>query len=114
MTAFTFKPGPPVEADNWSLSGEKITSAEKLDAIRAVLEKDGPILVQHRFLRQASAPDTRVFDDFDDFVAYLTEHAHAGDNIYVWSLWPLNRDTQPLAHGKCPDVDGYVPEGGAY
>jgi hypothetical protein len=110
----TFKPGSRVDADNWSIDGEKITSPEKLAAIKDVLEKHGPILVRHAFLRGGRAPSTVAFDDYDDFIAYLTENARAGDNVHVWSLWPFMRDSVPLAHGKCPADDGAVPKGGAY
>jgi hypothetical protein len=55
-----------------------------------------------------------VFEDYEDFIAYLTENARAGDKISVWSLWPFMRDTPPLAHGKCPSEDGAVPNKGPY
>jgi len=109
-----FKPGYRFEADDWRLDGEKISAPEKLAAIKKVLEESGPILVRHSFLRGGCAPHQVVFDDFEEFVAYLTEHARAGDSIGVWDLWPLMRDTEPLAHGKCPAGDGAVPKGGAY
>jgi hypothetical protein len=109
-----FKPGYRVEADQWSVEGEKISSPEKLSAIKKVLETDGPILVDHRFLRGARGPDTLVFDDYEEFISYLTGNARSGDLISVWNLWPLMRDTPPLAQGKCPADDGAVPKGGAY
>ena len=62
----------------------------------------------------ALGPATIVFSEFEDFEAYLTENARAGDKISVWSVWPFMRDTPPLATGKCPDADGAVPAGGAY
>jgi hypothetical protein len=40
-----FKSGHRVEADEWSLDGEKISSPEKLLAIKKVLETEGPVLV---------------------------------------------------------------------
>jgi len=110
----SFRPGYRVEADKWSPDGEKITSPEKLAAIKQVLEKDGPVLVEHKFLRGARAPHTAVFDDYEDFIGYLTEHARAGDKITVWNVWPFMRDTTPIVRGKCPADDGAVPEGGAY
>jgi hypothetical protein len=109
-----FKPGYRVEADKWSLDGEKITSSEKLDSIKKALEAEGPILVDHRFLRGGRGPDISVFDDYEKFVTYLTENARSGDLVTVWSLWPFMRDTAPLAQGKCPAEDGAVPKGGAY
>jgi hypothetical protein len=114
MTVFTFKPGTRAEEDEWSSAGETITSADKLDAIRRVLEREGPILMEHKFLRGAREPDTRVFSEYGEFVKHLLGHARAGDKISVWSLWPFMRDTPPLAIGKCPDADGAVPKGGAY
>jgi hypothetical protein len=55
-----------------------------------------------------------VFDDYEDFTAYLLENARAGDKVSVWSLWPYMRDTPPVASGKCPDADGAVPKKGPY
>jgi hypothetical protein len=110
----TFKPGHRVEVDEWTLDGEKISSPEKLAAIRHSLESEGPVLVEHRFLRGSCGPDTLVFADYEEFTTYLVENARAGDLISVWSLWPFMRDTAPLAQGKCPADDGTVPQGGAY
>src|SRR5437870_1365281 len=109
-----FKTGYRVEADEWNCDGEKISTPEKLIAIKRVLQESGPILVRHSFLRGGCAPHQEVFDDFEDFIAYLTEHAQAGDSIGVWDLWPLMRDTEPLAYGKCPAEDRAVPKRGAY
>src|SRR5947207_6337480 len=109
-----FKPGCRIEADEWTCEGEQISAPEKLAAIREALEKTGPVLVQHKFLRGARSPHERVFDDYGEFVAYLTGNARAGDKISVWSLWPFMRDTPPLADGKCPAEDGAVPNKGPY
>jgi len=114
MTEIRFKPGVRVESDRWTIDGEKISSPDKLIAIRTVLEKEGPVVLEHKFLRGARGPHTLVFDDYGEFIAYLNESAHAGDKITVWNLWPFMRDTTPLAYGKCPAEDGAVPEGGSY
>jgi hypothetical protein len=114
MSEITFKPGCRVEADEWTSDGEKICTPEKLAAIREVLDKTGPVLVQHKFLGGGCGPNDVVFDDYEEFIAYLTENARAGDKISVWSLCPFMRDIPPLAHGKCPDKDGAVPKKGAY
>ena len=110
----TFKPGYRVEADEWICDGEKISDPAKLATIKKLLEKDGPVLVEHKFLRGARAPHSVVFDDYEDFIEYLTAEARAGDKISVWSLRPFMRDTPPLAFGKCPAEDGAVPKKGAY
>ncbi len=110
----TFKPGTRVESDEWVLEGKKITDPACLSAIRELLREDGPVLLEDRYLRGACAPDHFVFSDFEDLTTYLTEKARAGDNIYVWNLSDFIRDAQPLAYGKCPDVDGAVPKRGPY
>jgi hypothetical protein len=114
MSELRFKPGYRVEADEWTCEGEKISTPEKLASIRAILKKDGPILVRHAFLRGARSPHQVVFEDYEDFIEYLNEHARSGDKISVWSLWPFMRDTPPLAYGKCPSDDGAVPRKGPY
>ena len=102
------------EGDGWSSEGSKITSPENLEAIRSVLEKEGPILVKHWFYRGGSGPQHLVFDEFEDFLSYLNEHAYAGDAIDVWSVWQICKPESCIAEGKCPDEDGQVPKGGAY
>ncbi len=114
MSLLTFKTLCRAETDHWSVDGEKITSPEKLEAIKKALEKSGPVLLEHRFYRGGCAPHHAVFDDFDDLVDYLKLNAKAGDAIHVWDVWPLMRDENRVAWGKCPAEDGAVPEGGAY
>ncbi len=61
------------EADGWISEGPAITSEQNLDAIREILENEGPVLVQHWFYRGASAPECRIFDDYDEFISFLNE-----------------------------------------
>src|ERR1051325_725898 len=114
MSEMKFRSGNRVDADEWTCDGEKISIPEKLSAIKRVLAESGPILVEHKFLRGGRAPHNVVFDDYEEFIAHLTEHARAGDKISVWNLWPFMRDTPPLVYGKCPAEDGAVPKKGAY
>ncbi len=102
------------EADDWSNEGQKITSQELLDLIRRTIETLGPVVVEHWYYRGSSAPNRVVFDDYDDFVAYLNEQASAGDAIDVWSFVRVCTQVNQLTSGKCPDEDGLVPKGGAY
>jgi hypothetical protein len=95
-----------VEADRWSSVGPKISSPDQLAAIKAVLDERGTILVQHKFLRGTRAPSLVVFEDFDDFVEYLSESARAGDKIKVWNLKPFLQEADPVASGKCPAEGG--------
>ena len=110
-----FKPGTRVEIDEWSTDGKKITDPMCIAAIREVLNNHhGPVLIEHSYLRGARSPDHFVFHCFEDLMEYLGENARAGDDIRVWNLESFVRDTQPIAHGKCPDSDGAVPRKGPY
>jgi len=51
MSDLQFKSGSRVEADEWTLDGEKISAPEKLAAVKKVIQESGPVLVQHKFLR---------------------------------------------------------------
>lgn len=113
-TTMTFHTRWRNESHRWHPDGEKITSPENLEKIYDVLEHTGSIVIEHWFYCGASAPDRRVFDTYDEFIEYLHEHAHAGDDIHVWSLHDLIHEHNRLVHGKCPAEDGCVPEGGAY
>jgi hypothetical protein len=114
MAALTFKTVWRNDAHAWSSDGEKITDERKLEMIRQVLDKTGPILMEHWFYCGSCAPERMVFDDYDRFIEYLQLHAKAGDAIHVWDLDGLLRADNTLAHGKCPAEDGTVPRGGAY
>ena len=98
-----FKVGCRVEAHKGSLGGEKITSPEKLAAIKQVLEKDGPVVLEHKLFRGARSPHVAVFGDYEELMDYLGEHARGGDKIRVWSLWPCMRDTAQLP--RVPEAD---------
>lgn len=102
------------EGDDWSGEGSKISAPENLEAIRNILEEEGPILVRHRFYRGGSGPDHLVFNEFEEFLAYLNEQAYAGDAIDVWSIWQIAGPESRIAEGKCPDENDLVPKGGAY
>jgi hypothetical protein len=102
------------EGDEWGSDGRKIVSSENLTAIREVLENRGCIIVEHWLYRGASAPERKVFDDFDDFLSYLRAHANGGDAIDVWSMHDLCTPQNRIADGKVPDLDGCVPRDGAY
>lgn len=102
------------ETHNWQSQGEKITSKENLEEIRYVLENRGSIVIEHWFYCGSSTPDRCVFDEYEDFIEYLKENAHAGDQIDVWSLHDLINHNNRLVHGKCPAEDDCIPQGGAY
>lgn len=102
------------ERDDWRSDGHKIVSSENLTAIRDVLENRGCIIVEHWLYRGASAPERRVFDDFDEFLNYIKTSTYGGDAVDVWSMHDLCTPQNRLAEGKIPDLDGCVPSRGAY
>ncbi len=102
------------EVDEWTLEGHKITAPENLALIHTTLEQQGPIIVEHWFYRGGRAPERRIFEDFDEFMAYRNEDTYAGDAVDVWSFAEVCQPDKRLAEGKCPDDDGLVPRRGAY
>ena len=102
------------EQDDWRSDGHKIVSPENLTAIRDVLENRGCVIVEHWLYRGASAPERRVFDDFDEFLNYIKTSTYGGDAVDVWSMHDLCTPQNRLAEGKVPDLDGCVPSRGAY
>ena len=101
------------DADDWSQDGPKINSPDRLQAIRGVIEKSGPLIVEHRIYRGGRAPDRYIFEAYDDFLKWLDGTA-AGDGVIVWDYDALCLDDNSVTYGKCPDEDGHVPKGGAY
>jgi hypothetical protein len=97
--------------DEWTTAGAIITTPERLAALRQALDK-GPVIVEHWFYRGACSPERIVFDDFDELLNYLSTKAYAGDAIHVWSFAVVCKDSNQLAHGKCPDDQGRVPKPG--
>ena len=102
------------EPDGWTTAGSRIDAPEKMEAIRSELETKGPVIVKHWHYRGGSGPSHLVFDDFDEYLAYLNAHARPGDAFDVWGLYDLLSGVGSLAEGKFPDDDGTVPMKGAY
>lgn len=103
-----------IETDEWTPDGRKILSPENLAAIRATLDKEGPIIVEHWFYYGSRAPDRFILEDCDDFVEYVQTNSRIGDAFHVWSFFAVCKDETEIASGKVPDEDGCVPRKGAY
>lgn len=102
------------EQDGWTTGGKKITSDENLTRIREAADEVGGIVVRYWFYRCSRGPEIRGFTYFEQFEAYLAQHANPGDAFDVWSFSEVFKDDRMLADGKFPDTDGTVPLHGAY
>jgi hypothetical protein len=102
------------EPDGWSQSGQVITETISLNRVREALSQGKILLVKHWHYRGSRCPDHVAIEDFDDFVEYLRSSAVAGDAIDVYDITHAITDAQRVAHGKCPNEKGEVPERGAY
>ena len=106
---------PINEKHQWTADGPNIMSDQKLEEIEHLLNMHGgSIIVEHRVYCGGGGCYKMVFDDIEEFTAYLESKAKPGDNILVWSYYELCTDDKILAHGKYPDAKGRVPLGGAY
>jgi hypothetical protein len=101
-----------VEADGWG-EGPSVLSDAMLETLERALNET-PLIIEHRFYRGSSAPDRRVFDEFEELRTYLTTSTRPGDSIWFWRYDRTCRDDNALATGKVPDESGRVPRGGAY
>jgi len=99
------------ETDGWAIQGRSIVSPERLATIRQMLDEKGPIIVEHRFYRGSRSPKRLVFDDFGQFVEYISSQAYPGDAVWVWDFAELCRDDNRIVNGKYPDGMGRTPEG---
>jgi hypothetical protein len=106
------KKGYVHEGDDWVQGGEVITSPEKLAKIAAVVERT-VLIVEHRHYRGASSPTRRFFEEQEEFLKYLNDHARPGDAFRAWAF-DLCTESNAIATGKYPDEIGRVPLKGAY
>jgi hypothetical protein len=101
------------ESDAWSTEGSALTAASTLAAIRKALERSA-IIVEHGYYRGGSSPTHHVFEDWEEFEAYMDSAAHAGDYVDVWSFGEVCQSDRRIASAKCPADDGMIPKGGSY
>ena len=106
------KSGYVYEGDDWMQGGETITSPENLAKIAAVVKRT-ILIVEHRHYHGSSSPTRLFFEDQEEFLAYLNEHARPGDAFRAWPF-ELCNEANAIATGKYPDELGRVPLKGAY
>jgi hypothetical protein len=100
--------------DTWIADPNHLDNPDLLDRLRAILADESPVVVEHRYYRGARAPSRFVVDEFDQLIAYLREHAIAGDWFYFWHFSRCCTDDNVLASAKKADASGRTPKGGAY
>jgi hypothetical protein len=102
------------EAEQWTADGPNILAADNLQRIRAILDDEGPILVERAVYKGGGGREWRLFEELDAFRRYLEQETFAGDRIAIWSANQVLTDATIRVFGKCPDDNGQVPRGGAY
>jgi len=103
---------PEDHNDPWVRDRPNIFDPNRLEAVRRAVEQSAVIL-EHWYYKGGASPDRFFFYRFEDFIAYLEQHACSGDKIRVWSFDLCTLDNV-IASGICPDDDGYMPVAGAY
>jgi hypothetical protein len=76
-------------------------------------KQSGSLIVEHWRYRASRAPSRHIFEEWEEFEAYLVAEAFAGDAVDVWSFATLCRPDRRIAEGKCLAEDGMVPKGSA-
>ena len=89
-----------------------ILAHENLEAIRRHMQSVGFVSVLHWHLFGAQHPTPLAFSDFEDFEQYMKNHSRPGDAFDVWPF-PTS-SAERIAKGNVPELDGSVPQGGAY
>lgn len=103
------------DQDEWILSSDDvITNQERLSRLRAIIENESAVIVEHRFYRGGRAPNRFVTDDFDDLREYLQTKTIPGDSIILWKFEDCCRNDNVVVAGKVPDASGRVPKFGSY
>ena len=102
------------ESDDWRDHGYNILAPEILAKVERVLEKQGPVILEHWFYRSGRSPDRLIFEDYDKLREYLGSSVAAGDALHIWNFAEVCRDDNSLADGKYPDAQGRTPRRGAY
>ena len=103
-----------MDLDHWTTEGRRVTDDEVLSKLRAVIEDESALIVEHRFYRGARAPHHFVCNSFDALSEYLRQNGRAGDAFSFWRFEDCCRDDNVALDGKVPDAQGRTPEGGPY
>ncbi len=101
------------EPDNWVKSGSKITSKSNLLLIEKIMKKS-PIIIYHSYYRGGGGGEIFAFNDYEDFIVHIKKKSSAGDRIIVYDFDKISNDKSEEICGKIPDLDGKIPQGGAY
>jgi hypothetical protein len=99
--------------DEWTNDGDALHE-DTLASLRAIIEDESDILVEHRFYRGSRSPLRFVCGDFDELKKYVTSKTSPGDSLYFWVLERCCTTANAFVHGKVPDSRGLTPKGGAY
>lgn len=101
------------EDDDWSKDGVNISSLDILAKVQTILEQ-GPVILEHWFYRGSRAPSRLIFDEYEDFLNYLTSEARPGDQFLAWDYAALCKDDNTVVSAKYPDASGRTRRRGPY
>jgi hypothetical protein len=97
----------------WGNDAPSVLAPERLAAIKRAFDGSS-LIVEHRFLFGGRAPDSLVFEDFEDFEEYLRTKVSPGDALWFRRYHDLCRDDNAITHGKYPNAEGQTLTGGSY
>jgi hypothetical protein len=97
----------------WGSESPSVLAPERLAAIKSAFDGSS-MIVAHHFLFGGRAPDSFVFDDYEDFEEYLRANVRPGDRLRFWRYNDLCRDDNAVTYGYYPNAEGQTPTGGAY
>jgi hypothetical protein len=80
-----------------------------LERLPAIMEEKSPLIVEHRLLRMARAPDRFVFTSGELLAEYIREHGRPGDRFYFWRFEQVCTDEAVDSRGILPDAEGNIP-----
>ena len=99
------------ESDDWR-PGPHIAAPEVVARVEAGLAR-GPLIIEHRHYRGASAPTRLIIEEWEEWTAF-TATLQPGDAVYVWPYLEVCSEGNALIQVKAPDARGRVPRGGAH
>jgi hypothetical protein len=98
--------------NEWTIDGSRLD--DLLPKLRAVIEDESDLIIEHRYYLGSRAPNRFVCNDFRMMEGYVRDNAAPGDAFVIWRFEDCCRDDNIFDSAKKPDAEGRTPSGGAY